>query len=132
MGDECRNAIAATRAGLYGPAHPHASNIIDSIGLCLHGGQDGCNHVKQSAQEDFNDQPLHLAAENLTLRPLFRAFTPGFPISGANPPDYFARHATSHAVGHAGSVRTQLRPRRCDAGHIAHRSVRSRGAKHRR
>lgn len=98
---ECRNAIAAMRADLDGPAQSHASNIIDSIVLRLH-GSNGRNHVKQSAQEDFDDQPLQLAAENLTLRPLFRAFTTWYPNTGIDPPDYFARHATSHAVGHAG------------------------------
>ena len=98
---ECRNAIAAMRADLDGPAQSHASNIIDSIVLRLH-GSNGRSHVRQSAQEDFDDQPLQLAAENLTLRPLFRAFTTWYPNTGIDPPDYFARHATAHAVGHAG------------------------------
>lgn len=98
---ECRSAIAAMRADLDGPAQSHASNIVDSIVLRLH-GSNGRNHVKKSAQEDFDDQPLQLAAENLTLRPLFRAFTTWYPDVGIDPPDYFARHATSHAVGHAG------------------------------
>jgi len=98
---ECRSAIAAMRADLDGPAQSHASNIIDSIVLRLH-GSNGRNHVKKSAQEDFDDQPLQLAAENLALRPLFRAFTTWYPDAGIDPPGYFARHATSHAVGHAG------------------------------
>jgi hypothetical protein len=101
---ECRNAIVAMRAELDGPAQSHASNIIDSIVLRLH-GSDGRNHARQSAREDFDDVPLQLAAESLTLRPLFRAFTPWFPNSGIDPPEYFARHATSHAVGHGGCSR---------------------------
>lgn len=98
---QCRNAIAAMRAGLDGPAQSHASNIIDSIVLGLH-GRNGREHAKKRAQEEFDDLPLQLAAENLTLRPLFRAFTTWYPNTGSDPPDYFARHATSHAVGHSG------------------------------
>lgn len=98
---QCRSAIAAMRADLDGPAQSHASNIIDSIVLGLH-GRNGREHTKTRAREDFDDLPLQLAAENLSLRPLFRAFTTWFPNSGIDPPDYFARHTTSHAVGHAG------------------------------
>jgi hypothetical protein len=47
---ECRNAITAMRADLDGPAQSHASNIIDSIVLRLH-GSNGRNHVRQSALE---------------------------------------------------------------------------------
>lgn len=98
---QCRSAIAAMRANLDGPAQSHASNIIDSIVLGLH-GKNGREHVKSRAREDLDELPLQLAAENLSLRPLFRAFTTWFPNTGIDPPDYFARHATSHAVGHAG------------------------------
>lgn len=98
---QCRNAIRAVRADLNGPAQSHASNIIDSIVLGLH-GKKGRELAKERAQQDYDDLPLHLAAENLTLRPLFRAFTSWWPDAGANPPGYFARHATSHAVGHIG------------------------------
>jgi hypothetical protein len=98
---QCRSAIAAMRASLDGPAQSHASNIIDSIVLGLH-GKNGREHAKTQAREDFDELPLQLAAENLSLRPLFRAFTTWFPNTGIDPPDYFARHATSHAVGHAG------------------------------
>lgn len=98
---QCRSAVAALRAGLDGPAQSHASNIIDSIVLSLH-GNNGRDRAKKRAQEQFDDVPLQLAAENLTLRPLFRAFTTWYPNTGINLPDYFARHATSHAVGHAG------------------------------
>ncbi|MDP9419521.1 MAG: hypothetical protein M3P53_05135 [Actinomycetota bacterium] len=98
---QCRSAIAAMRANLDGPAQSHASNIIDSIVLGLH-GKNGREHAKTRAREDFDELPLQLAAENLSLRPLFRAFTTWFPDTGIDPPDYFARHATSHAVGHAG------------------------------
>ncbi len=98
---QCRSAIAAMRANLDGPAQSHASNIIDSIVLGLH-GKKGREHAKAQAQEELDELPLQIAAENLSLRPLFRAFTTWFPNTGIDPPDYFARHATSHAVGHAG------------------------------
>jgi hypothetical protein len=98
---QCRSALAAMRANLDGPAQSHASNIIDSIVLGLH-GKNGREHAKFRAQEEFDRLPLQLAAENLSLRPLFRAFTTWFPNTGIDPPDYFSRHATSHAVGHPG------------------------------
>lgn len=98
---QCRNAVAALRAGFDGPAQSHASNIIDSIVLALH-GKNGRLHAKKRAQENLDDLPLQLAAENLSLRPLFRAFTTWYPNTGIDPPDYFARHATSHAVGQPG------------------------------
>ncbi len=98
---QCRSAVAAMRAGFDGPAQSHASNIIDSIVLSLH-GKNGRELAKKRAQDEFDDVPLQLAAENLSLRPLFRAFTMWFPNTGIDPPDHFARHATSHAVGHAG------------------------------
>lgn len=98
---QCRAAIAAMRVALDGPAQSHASNIIDSVVLALH-GKNGRDNAKARAQEDFDDLPLQLAAENLTLRPLFRAFTTWFPSSGVTPPEHFARHPTAHAVGHAG------------------------------
>ena len=98
---ESRSAIAALRAGLDGPAQSHASNIIDSIVIALFGA-NGRNEAKKQAEEDFDDLPLQLAAENLTIRPLFRAFAVWWPASGVAPPAHFARHATSHAVGQAG------------------------------
>ncbi len=98
---QCRSAIGAMRANLEEPSQSHASNIIDSIVLGLH-GKNGREHAKTQAQEDFNELPLKLVAENLSLRPLFRAFTKWFPHTGIDPPDHFSRHATSHAVGHPG------------------------------
>ncbi len=98
---QCRGAIGAMRAGFEGPAQSHASNIIDSIVLTFH-GKKGRDYAKNRAQDEFDDLPLQLAAENLTLRPLFRAFATWFPGSGSDPPDHFLRHATSHAVGHLG------------------------------
>lgn len=99
--EQSRSAIAAMRAGFDGPAQSHASNIIDSIVLGLH-GRNGREHAKTRAQDAFDELPLQLAAENLSLRPLFRAFTTWFPNTGIDPPEHFARHATSHAIGHAG------------------------------
>ena len=96
---QCRNAIEALRLGVDGPAQSHASNIIDSIVLALLGDR---SRAVELAQDDFADQPLRLAAENLTLRPLFRALIIWWPNSGTPPPDQFARHPTSHAVGQSG------------------------------
>lgn len=45
---QCRAAIAAMRVGLHGPAQSHASNIIDSIVLALH-GKNGRDHAKARA-----------------------------------------------------------------------------------
>jgi hypothetical protein len=98
---ETRNAIAALRAGHDGPAQSHASNIIDSIVIALF-GSNGRSEATKQAEEDFDELPLQLAAENLTIRPLFRAFAVWWPASGVAPPPHFARHATSHAVGQAG------------------------------
>jgi hypothetical protein len=98
---QCRAAINALRAGFDAPVQSHAGNIIDSIVLKLL-GKSGRDEAKKRAEEDFHEQPLQLAAENLTIRPLFRAFTAWWPSSGATPPDHFARHATAHAVGHVG------------------------------
>jgi hypothetical protein len=98
---QCRAAISAMRLDLDGPAQSHASNIIDSIVLALH-GKNGRDYAKARAQEDIDELPLQLAAENLSLRPLFRAFTSWWPHSGVTPPDHFARHPTAHAVGHGG------------------------------
>lgn len=97
---QCKNAIGALRAGFDPPAQSHASNIIDSIVLALLGNREDAK--KRAAETEFDDLPLQLAAENLALRPLFRAFTAWWPTSGDTPPDHFARHATSHAVGHVG------------------------------
>lgn len=98
---ECREAADALRAGFRGPAQSHASNIIDSIVLDFH-GRDGRQHVKDRASETLEDMSLHFFAENLSLRPLFLAYSPWFPDGGVPPPKHFARHATAHAVGHAG------------------------------
>lgn len=98
---QCRSAVSALRANLDGPAQSHASNIIDSIVLGLH-GNNGRSHTRTQAQEDLDDLPLRIVAENLSLRPLFRAFTTWFPNTGIDPPNHFARHPTSHAVGYAG------------------------------
>ncbi len=98
---QCHSAIAAMRADLEGPAQSHASNIIDSIILGLH-GRNGREHAKAEAQGDFDDLQLQFVAEHLTLRPLFLAFAAWYPNSGDDPPNHFARHPTSHAVGHEG------------------------------
>ena len=95
---QTRSAITALRHGFHGPAQSHASNIVDSIVLAVLGRVDALDR----AQEDLDHQFLHLVAEHLTLRPLFRAFTTWYPGTGTSPPSYFARHTTSHAVGLAG------------------------------
>ena len=98
---ECTEAVKALGAGFPSPAQSHASNIIDSIVLGLH-GRHGRQHAQDQATGAFREMPLQLAAENLSLRPLFLAFARWFPDSGDPPPDHFARHATAHAVGHPG------------------------------
>ena len=98
---QCRSAIKALRLGLDGPGQSHASNILDSIVLAYF-GRGGRDEAKERGQGDFDDLPLGLAAENLTLRPLLRAFTRWWPDSGTTLPAHFARHSTSHAVGHVG------------------------------
>lgn len=99
--EQCRSAIDAIKDGHDNPAQSHASNIIDSIVLDLH-GSGGRERTKRFARETLDELPLQLAAENLTLRPLFRAFTTWYPNRGTDPPDHFARHATSHGVGQPG------------------------------
>jgi hypothetical protein len=98
---ECLAAISALRVGFDGPAQSHAGNIIDSIVLRLL-GRNGRDRAKARAGEPFDDVPLRLASESLTLRPLYRAFVTWWPARDARPPDHFARHATAHAVGHPG------------------------------
>jgi len=98
---ECVAAISALRAGFDGPAQSHAANIIDSIVLRLL-GKNGRDRARAWAGEPFDDVPLRVASESLTLRPLYRAFAPWWPDQDARPPDHFARHATAHAVGYPG------------------------------
>jgi len=99
--DQCRSAVRAFRGGLEAPAQSHASNIIDSIVLSVL-GQNGRNCAKERAQEHYDELPIHVAVENLVLRPLFLGFIKWFP-GGTDPiPDHFARHATAHAVGQPG------------------------------
>lgn len=100
---QCRAAIAALRSDLDGPAQSHASNIIDSVARAI-SRPHGPDHAKKRAKEVFDDLPLQLAAENLTLRPLVQAFVSWWPKPGLRPPAHFSRHATSHAVGHDGVV----------------------------
>ncbi len=95
----CREATMALRMDLHGPAQSHAANIIDSLVLSLL-GKDGRRLACEDAEQHLDDVPLQLAAENLSLRPLLRAFTHWWPSSGIEPPDHFARHATAHGVGH--------------------------------
>jgi predicted DNA binding CopG/RHH family protein len=99
---QCKNAIGALRAGFDAPAQSLAGNIVDSIVLALYGKHGREETKKLATATEFDDLPLQLAAENLTLRPLFRAFTSWWPTSGDTPPDHFARHTTAHAVGHVG------------------------------
>ena len=100
-GNQCRSAIAAFRHGLEAPAQSHAGNIVDSIIYAVL-GSGGRDKAKQRAQEDYDDLPIHVAMENLVLRPLFLGFIRWFPGQGDPIPDHFARHATAHAVGQLG------------------------------
>lgn len=99
--NQCRVAIGTMRAGFDPSAQSHASNIIDSVVLAPH-GIGGRSEATKGAEAEFDDLPLLIAAENLTLRPLLRAYKKWYPDSGETPPEHFARHATSHAVGHTG------------------------------
>jgi hypothetical protein len=100
--DECRNALRALRQpGLEGPAQSHAGNIIDSVVLAIL-GRKGRDIAVQRAEEPYQDLPLHVAVENLVLRPLFLGFARWYPHSGDPVPAHFARHPTAHAVGHVG------------------------------
>lgn len=96
---QCLNASQALRAGFDAPAQSHAANIIDSVVLHLH-GKNARGRARQDARREFDDLPLQLAAENLTIRPLFRAFVTWWPSSNMVPPEYFSRHTTAHAVGY--------------------------------
>jgi len=97
---QCRRAITTLRLGLFEPAQSHASNIVDSIVLTL-ASSECRKRAVELAQRDFDDMPLVLAASYLTLRPLERAFVSWRPGSETPPPAHFARHVTSHAVGHS-------------------------------
>jgi hypothetical protein len=98
---ECEESIRALRVSLNGPAQSHAAGIIDSIVLCTL-GSNGRETAKQRATEDWEDLAFRVAGESLALRPLYRALVTWFPNTGTPPPDYFARHATAHAVGEPG------------------------------
>jgi len=99
--DQCRLAARTFRLGLEAPAQSHAGNIVDSIIYAVL-GKTGREDAKQRAQEDYDDLPIHVAVENLVLRPLFLGFIKWFP-GGSDPiPDHFARHTTAHAVGQPG------------------------------
>ena len=106
---QCLAAISAIRLGLDGPAQSHASNVIDSLVLALH-GKTGRDKVRKRASEELDDMPLQVATENLTLRPLFKAFAAWWPGADASPSKHFARHTTAHAVGQSGifSARSAL------------------------
>ena len=100
--NQCRSALSALRQpGLEGPAQSHAGNIIDSVVLAILGG-GGRVIAKQRAEEPYEDLPLHVAVENLVLRPLFLGFVKWYPHNGDPIPAHFARHPTAHAVGHVG------------------------------
>jgi hypothetical protein len=100
--NQCRSALSALRQpGLEGPAQSHAGNIIDSVVLAILGG-GGRDIAKQRAEEPYEDLPLHVAVENLVLRPLFLGFVKWYPHNDDPIPAHFARHPTAHAVGHVG------------------------------
>jgi hypothetical protein len=61
---------------------------------------DAIREAGLTAQDAIREAGL--TAQDIAAQPLFRAFTAWYPSLGIAPPDYFARHATSHAVGHAG------------------------------
>ena len=100
--DQCRSALSALRQpGLEAPAQSHAGNIIDSVVLAILGG-GGRNIAQRRAEEPYEDLPMHVAIENLVLRPLFLGFAKWYPHNGDPIPAHWARHPTAHAVGHVG------------------------------
>jgi hypothetical protein len=100
--NQCRSALSALRQpGLEGPAQSHAGNIIDSVVLAIL-GRKGRDIAVQRAEEPYEDLPLHVAVENLVLRPLFLGFAQWYPHNRDPIPTHFARHPTAHAVGHVG------------------------------
>ena len=95
---QCRTAIGALRSGNEGSAQSHAANIIDSI-LRRWGGNGGPDDARDRARNPLDDLSMELLAEQLTIRPLARAFghaKPGKPVVT------FKRHATAHQVGYQG------------------------------
>lgn len=98
---ECLDSVRALRAGLVGPAQSHAANIIDSLLRHIHGESPGITASKV-ATDGFDELRLQVAAENIVLRPLLRAFVGWRPDSNMPVPDHFARHTTVHAAGHGG------------------------------
>ena len=103
---QCREAIRTLRAGLYGAAQSHASNIIDSVMRSL-GSNGARKDAVELAERSIDDLPVRFTAETLTLRPVARALTSWWPNNGTPPPAHFSRHATSHAVGHPGLFRPE-------------------------
>lgn len=99
--EQCRSSVSSFRHGFVGPAQSHAGNIIDSIIYAVL-GRSGRDDATRRAQQEYNDLPLHVAVENLVLRPLFFGFIKWYPGSGDPIPDHFARHPTAHAVGQPG------------------------------
>ena len=98
---ECRSAIATLRCGHFGPAQSHASNIVDSIVQTFATVRPRALAVEK-ARRDFDEIPFQQVACYLTLRPLDRAFAQWWPNAADPLPDHFARHPTTHAVGHSG------------------------------
>lgn len=98
---EASECVRAYRSDFVGPAQSHAGNIVDSIVLRVF-GQQGREFTKDRARDDFDDVTLRVIGEAIVVRPLLRAFTTWYPDGGIPPPEYFARHATAHAVGHEG------------------------------
>jgi len=96
---QCRSGVETLRAGFDAPAQSHAANILDSVVMGFLGGRLEVSH---QAKKDLLEMSLRAAAENLTIRPLLRAFTRWFPSDPVDPPTHFARHPTAHAVGHVG------------------------------
>ncbi|WP_419922692.1 hypothetical protein [Candidatus Poriferisodalis sp.] len=100
---QCRSAIDALRRGFHGPAQSHASNILDSLIRASFRSKGHLQAIELS-QKDFMDRPLGVAAENLTLRPVFRAYSTWFPSTGTPIPSHFSRNVTSHGLGHVGVI----------------------------
>jgi hypothetical protein len=98
--NQCRTALSGMRQpGLEALSQSHAGNIVDSIVLAILGGDHGRQVAQQRASEPYDDLPLHVAVENLVLRPLHHGFAQWHAGNSDPIPTRFARHATAHAVG---------------------------------
>ena len=99
----CLEVVAASAAGLHGPAQSHAGNIIDSFVLRVGGGASRFKRSSVAAYAEAgyrDDDGLRQTFDVIALAPIVAALTQWFP--GDPAPMRFNRHATAHVAGHPG------------------------------